>query len=56
MSARKRARRDGRRLLLVRGGRPIQRLLTLTAMDETFEVVNDVPGQLREPPDPSVAP
>ena len=50
MSARKRARRAGRRLVVVRGGRPIQRLLTLTDVEETFEVVNEVPDQLREPP------
>jgi anti-sigma B factor antagonist len=56
MSARKRARRDGRRFVLVRGGRPIHRILTLTAVEETFEVVNDVPDQLRDPPGASAAP
>jgi anti-anti-sigma factor len=49
LSARKRARRDGRRLVVVRGSRAVQRLLALTSMEETFELVNDVPESLRAP-------
>jgi anti-sigma B factor antagonist len=48
MAAQRRARRAGRRLLLVRGGRGIQRLLALAAADEAFESVGDVPVELRE--------
>jgi anti-anti-sigma factor len=49
----RRARRAGRRLLLVRGGRAVQRVLSLTAVEETFEMVGDVPTALREPAAPS---
>ena len=49
VAARRRARRADRRLVLVRG-RAIQPLLTLTRLEQTFEVVNDVPPPLREPP------
>jgi anti-sigma B factor antagonist len=47
VAARRRARRAGRRLLLVRGGRAVQHLLALTGMEETFEIVGDVPLALR---------
>jgi anti-sigma B factor antagonist len=47
VAARRRARRDGRRLMLVRGGRAVQHLLALTGVDETFEIVGDVPLSLR---------
>jgi anti-sigma B factor antagonist len=53
VAAQRRARRAGRRLLLVRGGRGIQRLLALTAADEAFEIVGDVPIELREEPAPA---
>ena len=53
VAARRRARRADRRLVLVRGGRAVQRLLTLSAVDQTFELVNDVPPPLREPPAPA---
>jgi anti-sigma B factor antagonist len=44
LAAHRRARRDGRRLVLVRGGPGIQRLLALSGVDEHFEMVNDVPA------------
>jgi anti-anti-sigma factor len=47
LAARKRARRAGRRLLLVRGPAAVQRLLALTAVTESFEVVSDVPEAMR---------
>ena len=47
LAARKRARRERRRLLLVRGGTAISRLLAITAVDEHFETVSEVPGELR---------
>ena len=50
IAARRRARRAGRRLLLVRGARAIDRLLALTALEEEFEIVGDVPAELREAP------
>jgi anti-sigma B factor antagonist len=46
LAARRRARRDGRRLVLVRGGRAIQSLLAMTGTDEAFEIVGDVPAAL----------
>jgi anti-sigma B factor antagonist len=49
LAARKRARRERRRLLLVRGNATVQRLLALTAVTEHFETVNEVPEDLRPP-------
>jgi len=46
VAARRRARKAGRRLVLVRGSAPVQRLFALTAVDEHFEIVNE-PGGLR---------
>src|SRR3954468_22582041 len=43
LAARRRARRVGRRLVLVRGSRAVQRFLQLAALTEHFEFVND-PG------------
>ena len=40
VAARRRARKAGRRLVLVRGSRAVQRLFQLTAVDEAFEIVN----------------
>jgi anti-sigma B factor antagonist len=48
IAARRRARRAGRRLVLVRGGPAIQRLLALTGVDETFEIVGQIPIELCE--------
>jgi anti-sigma B factor antagonist len=47
VAARRRARRAGRRLVLVRGGRAVQHLLALTGLEETFEIVGEVPSALR---------
>ena len=49
LAARKRARRERRRLLLVRGNTAVQRLLALTALSEQFETVSEVPDDLRPP-------
>jgi anti-sigma B factor antagonist len=46
VAARRRARRAGRRLVLVRGGRAVQHLLSLSGVDEMFEIVGDVPVSL----------
>ena len=47
VAARRRARRSGTRLVLVRGGRAVQHLLALTGLEESFEIVGDVPSSLR---------
>jgi anti-anti-sigma factor len=49
LAARRRARRLGHRLVLVRGPKAIQRLFALSAVDEAFEMVNDVSDALRHP-------
>jgi anti-anti-sigma factor len=46
LAARRRARRMGHRLLLVRGSAAVQRLFALAAVDEAFEMVSDVPVAL----------
>ena len=43
LAARRRARRAGHRLLLVRGPAAVQRLFALSAVDEAFEMVSEVP-------------
>ena len=50
LAARRRARREQRRLVLVRGGVAIQRLLAITAVSEHFETVSEVPSELRLAP------
>jgi anti-sigma B factor antagonist len=50
LSARRRAKRDRRRLVLVRGGPPIQRLLALVGLQDAFETVSEVPLELRRAP------
>jgi anti-sigma B factor antagonist len=50
VAARRRARRAGRRLVLVRGGRAVQHLLALSGVDEMFEIVGDVPVSLLHAP------
>jgi anti-sigma B factor antagonist len=49
LAARRRAKRESRRLLLVRGSKPVQRLLAITAVGERFETVSEVPDELRAP-------
>ena len=50
LAARRRAGRACRRLLLVRGGPPIQRVMALAGLQDVFEMVSDVPAELREAP------
>ena len=47
LAARGRARRAQHRLLLVRGGAAVQRLLAITAVSEVFETVSELPAELR---------
>jgi anti-sigma B factor antagonist len=53
LAARHRARRDKRRLLLVRGSKAVQRLMAITAVRDHFETVSDVPAELRAPERPT---
>jgi anti-sigma B factor antagonist len=46
LAARRRSRRLGHRLLLVRGSAAVQRLFAHAAVDEAFEMVSDVPQAL----------
>lgn len=41
LALQRRARRDGRRLVVVRGSRAVQRLFAITALDAQLELVND---------------
>jgi anti-sigma B factor antagonist len=41
VAARRRAQRAGRRLVLVRGPAPVQRLLAMAALDQQFEMISD---------------
>jgi anti-sigma B factor antagonist len=50
LAANRRARRDRRRLLLVRGSKAVQRLLTITAVGQHFETVTEVPQDLQLAP------
>jgi anti-anti-sigma factor len=47
LAANRRARREHRRLLLVRGGKAVQRLLAITAVGQHFETVAEVPQDLQ---------
>jgi anti-sigma B factor antagonist len=49
LAANRRARRERRRLLLVRGSAPVQRLMAITAVGQYFETVSAVPEELRVP-------
>ena len=48
VSAQRRARRGGWRLVLVRGGKIIQRVLQTTRLDELLELTSDPERYLRE--------
>jgi anti-anti-sigma factor len=51
LAARRRARRDRRRLLLVRPSAAVQRLMAIALVREQFETVSEVPDELRAPAD-----
>ena len=44
LAARRRARRAGRRLLIVRGSWAVQQLFALTGVNEAFEIASEVPA------------
>ncbi len=48
VSAQRRARRGGWKLVLVRGGRAIHRVLQTTQLDEHFTIARDLPNALGE--------
>ena len=48
VSAQRRARRGGWKLVLVRGGRAIQRVLQTTQLAEHFDIARDLPNALGE--------
>ena len=50
LAANRRARREQRRLVLVKGTKAVQQLLQITAVGHHFETVSDVPAQLRRAP------
>src|SRR3954463_8553916 len=47
LAANRRARRDRRRLLLIRGSAAVQRLMAITAVGQHFETVTELPAELR---------
>ena len=47
LAANSRARREKRKLVLIRGTKAVQRLLQITAVGHHFETVTDVPEHLR---------
>ena len=49
LAVNRRARRERRRLLLVRGPKAVQRLLAITAVGQHFETVTELPAELRAP-------
>ena len=49
VSAQRRARKGGWRLVLVRGGRAIQRVLQTTQLVEHFDIARDMPTALGDP-------
>ncbi len=49
VSAQRRARRGGWKLVLVRGGRAIQRVLQMTQLVEHFDIARDLPAALGDP-------
>jgi anti-sigma B factor antagonist len=53
VSAQRRARRGGWKLVLLRGGRSIQRVLQTTQLVEHFEIARDLPNALGEVDEPS---
>ncbi len=49
LAARRRARREKRRMLLVRGTPAVQRLMSITAVGDHFETVSELPAELLVP-------
>ena len=47
LAANRRARRDRRKLLLVKGGAAVTRLMAITAVGQHFDTVSEIPAELR---------
>ena len=50
LAARRRAGRAGRRLGIVRGGRPVDRVMMLAGLQDIFEMASEIPAELQAPP------
>ena len=50
LAARRRAARSGRRLVIVRGSRTVDRVMMLAGLQDVFETVNAIPADLEAPP------
>ena len=53
LAARRRAARARRRLVVVRGGRVVDRVMVLAGLQDVFELVSDVPPDLLAQPAPA---
>jgi anti-sigma B factor antagonist len=52
LAARRRAAREGRRLVIVRGSRTVDRVMMLAGLQDVFETVPEIPDELTRAPDP----
>ena len=50
LAARRRAARAGRRLVIVRGGRTVDRVMMLAGLQDIFEMASEIPAELQAPP------
>ena len=51
LAARRRAARAGRRLVIVRGGRTVDRVMMLAGLQDIFEMAPEIPAELQAPPE-----
>lgn|SRR5215204_6428886 len=51
LAARRRAGRAGRRLVVVRGGRTVDRVMMLAGLQDVFEMAPDIPAEFLAPPE-----
>jgi anti-anti-sigma factor len=51
LAARRRAARAGRRLVIVRGGRTVDRVMMLAGLQDIFEMSPEIPAELQAPPE-----
>jgi anti-anti-sigma factor len=49
LAARRRAARAGRRIVIVEGPPAVRRLFAIAGLADAFEIVEDIPGELRLP-------
>jgi anti-anti-sigma factor len=54
LAARRRGARADRRIVIVQGGPTVRRLIAIAGLADAFEIVDDIPDELRAPePEPS---